>query len=96
MNLSQAIIAYEGHLTAAVESILSQVVSSGTQCNYTNHNSDLILWIYNKEEWREQLLRYWMVEILIADEEREKKKLVLLVNMLWKKSTKATTTAPLY
>ena len=59
MKLSQesnAIIAYEGRPTAVVEAILSQVVSSGTQTNYSNHNSDLILWIYKKDEWRESLL----------------------------------------
>ena len=53
MNLSQAIVAYEGRPTAVVESIFSQVVSPGTQGNYTYHNVDLILWIYEREEWRE-------------------------------------------
>ena len=73
MNLSQAIVAYEGRPTALVESILSQVVSSGTQGNYANHNVNLILWIYKREGWREELMRYWMVEQLIAAEEKEKK-----------------------
>ena len=43
MNLSQAIVAYEGFRTAVVESILSQVVSSDTQGNYAYHNADLVL-----------------------------------------------------
>ena len=73
MNLSQAIVAYEGLQTAVVESILSQVVSSGTQGNYANHNVKLIIWIYDREEWREELLRDWMVERLIAAEYKEKK-----------------------
>ena len=66
MNLSQAIFAYEGRLNAVVESILSQVVSSGTQGNDANHNVDLILCIYEREEWREELLRDWMVDSLIS------------------------------
>ena len=61
MNLSQAIVAYEGRPTDVVESILSQVVG-----NYACHNVDLILWIYKREEQREELLRDWMVERLIA------------------------------
>ena len=48
MNLSQAIIAYEGRPPALVESILSQVVSSGTQGNYAYHNVNLVLWIYER------------------------------------------------
>ena len=49
MNMSQAIVAYEGRPTAAVESVLIQVVSLGTQVNYANHNVDIILWIYKRE-----------------------------------------------
>ena len=73
MNLSQAIIAYEGCLNAVVESILSQVLSSGTQANHANHNVDLIIWIYKREKWREELLRDWMVEHLISFDEKGKK-----------------------
>ena len=73
MNMSQAIIAHKGRPTAVVEPILSQVVSSGTQGNYANHNVNLILWIYKREGWREELMRCWMVEQLIAAEEKEKK-----------------------
>ena len=73
MNMSQAIIAYEGLRTDAVEYILSQVVSSGTQVNYDYHNVDLVLWMYDRKEWREELLRDWMVERLIAAKEKGKK-----------------------
>ena len=62
MNLSQDIVAYEGRPTATVESILSQVVSSGTQGNYANHNIDLVLWMYERDEWREEIMGDWMVE----------------------------------
>ena len=71
MTLSQSsncITTYESPLTAVVEAILNQVVFSGTQANYANHNADLILWIYEKDEWREALLRNWMVERLINAE----------------------------
>ena len=76
MTLSQAsnaIIANEGCPTAVVKAILSQVVSSGTQTNYANHKNDLIHWIYEKDEWREALLRDWMVERLITAEAEGKK-----------------------
>ena len=49
MNISQAtnaIIAYEGCPTDVFEAVLNQLVSSGTQYNYANHNVDFILWIY--------------------------------------------------
>ena len=73
MNLSQAIFAYEGRPTAVVESILSQVVSSGTQGNYDNHNVDLILCVCEREERREELLRDWMVDRLISAKEKGRK-----------------------
>ena len=73
IQASNAIIAYEGRLTAVVEAILSQVVSSGTQTNYANHNAYLIFWIYEKDEWREALLRGWIVERLINAEAEGKK-----------------------
>ena len=53
MTLSQAInaiISYEGRLTTVVEAILNQLVYSCTQENYANHNYDLILWNYEKDE----------------------------------------------
>ena len=95
MNLSQAIVAYEGRLTAIVESILSQVVSSGTQGNYANHNIHIILWIYEREEWREELLRDCMVERLISDEEKVKKETCATCKAALEESTKSTTTTPL-
>ena len=76
MTLSQAsnaIVASEGRPTTVAEAILNQVVSSGTQENYANHNVDLILWIYEKDEWREALLRDWMIERLITIEAEGKK-----------------------
>ena len=68
-----AIVAYEGCPTAVFEAIFNQVVSLSTQENYASYNSDLILWIYEKGEWREALLSYWMVERLITVEDEGKK-----------------------
>ena len=76
MTLSEAINAifsYEVRLTAVVEAILNLVVYSGTQSNYANKNSELILCINNNDEWREEFLRYWMVERLITAEAEENK-----------------------
>ena len=70
---SNAIIAYEGRPMAVVEAILTQVVSSGTPTYYANHNADQILWIYEKNKWREALLRDLMVERLITDKAQGKK-----------------------
>ena len=75
MNQPQALIAYEGRPTAEVEAILNQVVSKGTQGNYINHNMDLILWIYEQEDWREELLKDWMVERLNRVEEKGRKEM---------------------
>ena len=52
---------------------MNQVVSSGTQEKYSNHNVDLILWAYDKDEWREALLRDWMVERLVTVEAEGRK-----------------------
>ena len=73
MNLSQAIVAYEGRPTTVVESVLSQVVSSGTQCNYAYNNVEIFLWVYKREEWMEELLRDRMVGLLISDKEKGNK-----------------------
>ena len=75
MNQCQELIAYEGRPTAEVEAILNQVVAKGTQGNYINHNMDLILWIYDKEDWREELLKDWMVERLNEVEDKGRKEM---------------------
>ena len=75
MKLSQAIVAYEGRRTSVVESILSQIVSSGTHVNYAYHNVNLVLWIYEREEQREELRRDWMVECLITANNKGKKEM---------------------
>ena len=76
MNANTALIAYECRPTAAVEAaILNQVASSGTQGNYTNHDMDLILWIYESDEWNEELLKDWMVERLIAAEQKGRREM---------------------
>ena len=72
-SISNAIIAYEGYPTAFFEAILNQVASSGMQENYANHNVDLVLWIYDKDNWRDALLRNWRVEHLITSEAEGKR-----------------------
>ena len=70
---SNAFITYKGRLKVVVEVILNQAVFIGMQTKYENHNADLILWIYKKDEWSEALLRDWMVERLITAEDEGKK-----------------------
>ena len=60
IKASNTITAYEVRPTAVVEVISNQVVSSGTQANYANHNADPILLIYKKDEWKKALPRDWM------------------------------------
>ena len=58
-----------------MEAIVYQVVAKGTQGNYINHNMDLILWIYDKEEWRDELIKDWMVERLNEVEDKGRKEM---------------------
>ena len=70
---SSAIVACKGLQTAVFEAISNEVVSSGTQEKYTNHNFDLILLIYDKDKWREALLVHWRVERLVTAKDGGKK-----------------------
>ena len=60
----QAIIQYQGRPTAAVEQIMRKVVADKSSVSYRNNNIILILWLYDNEEHREEVLRDWMVEDL--------------------------------
>ena len=95
MNFSQAIVAYEGPTTAVFECVLSQVVSSGTQGNYAYHNVDLLLWIYEREECREELLRGWMVERIIAAKEKGKKEMCATCKAALKEFNKIDDNCPI-
>ena len=53
---SDAIISYEGRPTSTVEEIMKQVVATGTQGNCNDHNVDIVLWLYDSEDLREELL----------------------------------------
>ena len=61
---NNAIIAYQGRPSAAVEQIMKQIVSKNSDTLYRNNNIILILWLYGNEELREEVLRDWMVEKL--------------------------------
>ena len=52
---------------------MNQVVFSGTQIKYTNHNVGLILWVCDKDKWREVVITHWMVESLITAKAEGKK-----------------------
>ena len=59
---------------------MKRVVSTGTQGNYNNHNIDLIICLYDSENLREELLRYWMVDWLVDDyvKDMESKQMISL------------------
>ena len=63
-----SIVAYECRPTNAVEKIMSLVVADNSSICYRNNNIIFILWIYNNEERREELLHDWMVVQLIQAE----------------------------
>ena len=63
-NNQQAIIQYQGHLTTVVEQIMRKVVANKSRILYHNNNIILILWLYDNEEHREEVLCDWMVEDL--------------------------------
>ena len=59
-----AIIPYQGRPTHAVEQIMKRVVAVNSNVSYRNNNIILMLWLYDNEEYREDVLRDWMVEKL--------------------------------
>ena len=61
-NNTQAIIPYQGRPTEAVEQIMRRVVSHNSSVSYRNNNIIFLLWLYDNEETREELLQDWMVE----------------------------------
>jgi hypothetical protein len=62
----QAIIAYQGRLSQAVEAIMNRVVADNSIVTYRNNNIILILWLYDHENYREDVLRDSFVEELIV------------------------------
>ena len=70
-----AIIPYQGRPTKEVEDIMKRVVADNSNITYRNNNIILILWLYDNETHREEVLRDWMIEELnravSADEETE-------------------------
>ena len=63
-NNTTQIIPYQGRPTHAVEQIMKRVVAVNSNTSYRNNNIILILWLYDNEEYREDVLRDWMVERL--------------------------------
>jgi hypothetical protein len=63
-NNNGAIVAFNGRPTNAVEQIMRRVVSHSSEAGYANQNTTLILWLYDNDELREELLHDWMVDVL--------------------------------
>ena len=59
---SAAIVQYQGHPSNAVEQIMKQAVAENSNTLYRNNNILLMMWIYDNEELREEVLQDWMVE----------------------------------
>ena len=63
-NTPNALIPYQGRPTHAVEQIMKRVVADKSNTSYRNNNIILMLWLYDNEEMREEVLRDWMVDRL--------------------------------
>ena len=63
-NNNGAIVAFNGRPTNAVEQIMRRVVSHSSEAGYANQNTTLILWLYDNDDLREELLHDWMVNVL--------------------------------
>ena len=59
---NNAIIPYQGRPTQAVEQIMKRVVADMSNASYCKNNIILMLWLYDIEEMREELLCDWMVD----------------------------------
>ena len=64
MAESNAIIAFEDQPTQQVAAILKNVIADRTEKAYATHNTTLLLWLYDDETLRENILKDWMVEAL--------------------------------
>ena len=73
MASSTAIIAYEDKPTQEVAKILRNIVTERTEKGYATNNAALILWLYDDESMRENLLKDWMVELLHQAKESGRK-----------------------
>ena len=62
ITICTTIIAYEYCPASAVRELKKRVFATITEGNYNNHNAGLIIWMYDSEESREELLRNWMVD----------------------------------
>ena len=60
-NTQNALIPYQGYPTQAVEQIMKRVVVVNFNVSYCNNNIILLLWLYDNEEYREELLQDWKV-----------------------------------
>jgi len=60
----QAVIPYQGRPTLAVEAIMKRVVADNSNIVYRNNNITLILWLYDNDTYREDVLCDWIVEEL--------------------------------
>lgn len=61
---NQQVVAYQGRPTSLVEKIMKKSVGDGSNYNYDNQNITFILWLFDNDMHREELLADWMVSRL--------------------------------
>ena len=98
---SRAIVAFEGEATSSVQKIMANVVTETSGERYKGENITFLLWLFNDDTFRKELLHDWFYENMILaekeDKERDKKKqCVPFVKMLLRVFVKVRQTVILF
>lgn len=71
---SSALIRYEGQPTEVVQGILHNVITESSRKCYDNSNVKLLLWLYEDDRFREDILADWFVEQMTGAEQRDEER----------------------
>lgn len=64
MNESQALVTVDDGPTDYVKNIMRQIIAPNTRKNYIGNNVLFLLWLYDEENLREELLQDWFYETM--------------------------------
>ena len=71
---SRAIVAFEGEATSSVQKIMANVVTETSGERYNGENITFLLWLFNDDTFREELLHDWFYENMILAEKEDEEK----------------------
>lgn len=74
MAESTALIPYDGNPTPEVQKIMQQIVADKSKAKYVNENVNLMLWLFDSDNLREETIYDWALERMVKadDQDREK------------------------